>query len=43
MGKIATEIKDVSDRTLRRDMTRLEELKLIKRKGSTRDSLYYRA
>jgi len=43
MGKVAGQIKSVSDRTLRRDMAKLEEMGLIKRAGTTRDSLYYRA
>lgn len=43
MGKVAGQIKSVSDRTLRRDMARLEQMRLIKRAGTTRDSLYYRA
>ncbi len=43
MGKVAGQIKSVSDRTLRRDMAKLEEMRLVKRAGTTRDSLYYKA
>jgi DNA-binding transcriptional ArsR family regulator len=36
----AEKIKDVSNRTLRRDMTKLEKLGLIEQIGKTKDSFY---
>ena len=40
MGDIADAITDVSTRTLRRDMNKLEKLGLITHTGKTKDSVY---
>jgi predicted GTPase len=40
MSAILGKVKNVTDRTLRRDMTKLERLGLINHSGKTRDSVY---
>lgn len=40
MPTVSSSISDVSPRTLRRDMTKLENLGLVKRVGKTKDSVY---
>jgi hypothetical protein len=40
MKSVADKISGVSDRTLRRDMTKMEKLGLIKQVGKTRNSVY---
>ncbi|MEP7103823.1 MAG: DeoR family transcriptional regulator [Candidatus Dojkabacteria bacterium] len=40
MGEIASKFPDITSRTLRRDMEKLEKLKVTKQIGKTRDSYY---
>lgn len=40
MKDLQSEFKSVTSRTLRRDLSKLVELKLIKKEGNTKDSIY---
>ncbi len=43
MGDLMSKFPDVTARTLRRDMTKLERSGLVKKKGKTRSSVYVKA
>ncbi len=40
MGEVSSLVKDVTERTLRRDLNKLEKLGLILQAGKTRDAVY---